>query len=304
VNTARLARRVTPLWIGVVACLGGTDHESLGDQAFAESEFGQALVEYRLALRQSAPDGALRSKAALAALHADDLVAAAEEYQAMAVEASDRATEAADALERVARIALERGDRAALEAALAGAQAIAEGRALGQFARELAKGFGEAPRSPDALPVLLVAAAAAPDAAQQDSLMFVYASVLRRLGRCAPAVEVFESLIRRRRNPSLVEDARTGGAACALRIGRIEQERGFPEEAAQWFVRAAAVGGDNALGREGFVLLGDVRLALGQYADALAAYERAILGMRVTDSLYVVVVDRINAIANAGTVFR
>jgi tetratricopeptide (TPR) repeat protein len=134
--------------------------------------------------------------------------------------------------------------------------------------------------------------------------MFVYASVLRRLGRCAPAVDVFQSLIRRRRNPSLVEEARTGGAACALRVGRIDQERGFPEEAAQWFLRAASVGGDTPLGREGYVLLGDVRLALGEYAEALAAYERAILGMNVADSLYQVVVDRINAIANAGTVFR
>lgn len=290
--------------LALTACFAGPDHESLGDQAYAVGEFAGALVEYRLALRQEAPNDILRAKAAQSAYNASDLVAAAEEFRALAVEAPDRATEAADGLELVARAAIDQGDRLALETAVAGFEEVSEGRALGGFALELAGTLGESPRSPDALPVLLFAAAAAPDAAQQDSLMFEYASVLRRLERCNQAVPVYESLVRRQRRRVLTQQARREGVTCALRVGTSELDRGVPQQAAEWFVRAASIGGDTNFGRQGYVRLGDVRLALGEYDQALAAYERAILGLSQADSLYRVVSDRINAIANAETVFR
>ena len=83
----------------LTACFAGPDHESLGDQAYATGEFAGALVEYRLALRQEAPNDVLRAKAAQSAYNGNDLVAAAEEFQALAVEAPHRATEAADGSE-------------------------------------------------------------------------------------------------------------------------------------------------------------------------------------------------------------
>lgn len=294
--------RVLPLLLAA-ACFGA-DHEERGDRAYTDDEFTVALTEYRLALRQAAPDAELRAKAAMAALHAGDLSAAAEEYGAMAEENDSRVAEAADGLERVARTALNDGDRAALEAALVGFQRVAEGRAIGSFARELAGGLGDAPRSQEALQVLLYAAAAAPDAGQQDSLMFVYGSVLRRLGRCEAAADVFESLARRQRQPALVDQAQVAGASCALRVGQSEMSRGAPQAAEEWFQRAARIGGDNLYGREGYLRLGDVRLTLGEYDAALAAYERAALGLSPSDSLYQVVADRINAIGSAGTSFR
>lgn len=302
-RTSLSAGRMLALVV-LLSCFGGDDHEARGDRAYADGEFAVALTEYRLALRQAAPDAGLRAKAAMAALHTGDLQAAAEEYRAMAEETDDRVAEAADGLERVARTALNDGDRAALEAALAGFQAVAEGRAIGSFARELAGGLGEAPRSQDALQVLLYAAAAAPDAGQQDSLMFVYGSVLRRLGRCEAAADVFESLARRQRQPTLVGQAQIAGASCALRVGQNEVSRGAPQAAEEWFQRAARIGGDNIYGREGYLRLGDVRLTLGQYESALAAYERAALGLQPSDSLYQVVADRINALGAAGTRFR
>lgn len=280
------------------------DHESLGDQAYASGEFSNALVEYRLALRQEAPNAVLRAKAGQAAYNSGDLLAAAEEFVAMAIEDAGRVAEATDGLELVARAAVEQGDRSALEAAVAGIEQVANRRAQGEFARELARGLGDEPRTQEALPVLVLAAATAPDAARQDSLMYVYASVLRRLERCEEAVPVYESLVRRQRQPELVRAARDGGARCALRVGAGALDRGVPQQAETWFVRAANVGGDTTYGRQGYVRLGDVRLALGNYEEALAAYERAILGLGVTDSLYRVVSERINAIADAETVFR
>ena len=65
--------------LALTACFAGPDHESLGDQAYAVGEFAGALVEYRLALRQEAPNDILRAKAAQSAYNASDLVAAAEE---------------------------------------------------------------------------------------------------------------------------------------------------------------------------------------------------------------------------------
>jgi tetratricopeptide (TPR) repeat protein len=296
------------LWVAVLlaGCAGAAaDHEKLGDRDYAERHFSDALVEYGLAIKQGATPR-LRAKAGAAALHAEDLVAAAEQYRKLAEEGkAAHVTEAADGLERVARAAVAADDRGALQAALAGLQAVAAGRALGPFAYQLVRSLGSDPRSPDALSVLRYAAAGAPDAGHQDSLMFVYASALFRAGHCDDAVPIFEGVVRRQREPTVVPLAQAALGRCTLALGRQALDAGQAQQAEQWF-REAAAGGDehDAVARAAYIGLGDVLFARGALTEAAEAYQRVLAGATPGDSLAQIAAQKLNLVANAGTVIH
>lgn len=278
-----------------------TDHEILGDRAYAEGRFGDALVEYRLALAQGSTGPGLRMKAGQAALHVGDLLGAASEYAALGRQggAEQLVRVATEGLVRVADRALEDRNQEALAAALTSLHEIAPGRALGGFAHQLVRGVGQVPQSSDALSFLLYAAAGAPDARTLDSLMFAYAVVLRRMDRCDEAISLFESLLRRRREPAVVSEAENGLALCALSLGRDALDRNAPTEAAEWFRRAATGGGESAAARAAYVGLGDVHFALGDYRAAAEAYFRAMEGAALGDSIAGQAVERLNRLGRA-----
>ncbi len=203
------------------ACtISAADHEVLGDRAYADGEYANALVEYRLALLQEVPDPGLRQKAGAAALRARNLHAAVEEYLALArAGGPDAASLAADGFDRVARFAVESGNQSALAAALSALEQVAPDRSIGEYALQLAREMGGGGSPAEVLSILLHAAAAAPDARLQDSLMFSYAEALRRQQRCAEAIPVLEGLLRRRRDPRILPRARAELAQCALLLG-------------------------------------------------------------------------------------
>ena len=204
---------------------------------------------------------------------------------------------AADGLVRVANAAIERGNQLALAAAIEGLQTVAPGRALGTFAGQVAAVLGDVAQTPEALNVLMYAAAAAPDAQSQDSLMFAYGTLLRRLGRCQKAALVLESLVRRQRDDAVVRGARTGLVQCALRIGRAALDRGQPSVAEEWFQLAATRGGSGADTRAAYLGLGDVRFARGDVMGAIEAFEQARAGLRPGDAMYQRVAERLNRLA-------
>lgn len=283
-------------------CVGAAaNHETVADEAYAEGRFADALVEYRLALTAQGSSADLHVKAAAAAMHVGDLQAAVEEFVGLAEhDGTSRVEQAADGLARVADAAIERKDQIALAQALEGLQAVAPGRALGAFAPQVAASLGDLARSPEALSVLMYAAAAAPDARGQDSAMYAYGSLLRRLGRCREATQVLESLVRRQRDRQVTNGARAGLIACALFLGRSALDNGEPSAAEQWYELAATRGGETPEGRMAYLGLGDVRFALGDIAGAVDAYEQARAGLAPGDSVYAIVGERLNVIAAAG----
>jgi len=286
--------------LGGVACTpSAADHETLGDRAYAGADHAAALTEYRLAVVQSqGPAARLRAKAAAAALRAGDLLGAAQEYGLLARADGQRLDEAADGLERVARAAAAAGDRPALRAAVNLLRELDTGRSLGPYASLLAAAEG---LGAEDLPLLPVAAANAPDARQQDSLMFVYGQALARTGRCEHAVTVFEALARRARIP--VEDRATASAAlCALRVARVHFDASRYDPAEQWFRKAVTLGEGATAGRAAYLGLGDVLQARGDLIGAANAWERVIAGAAPGDSLAEAARRRLNAIASPGTV--
>ena len=287
-----------------LACCVGTaaEHEALGDRAYAERGFADALVEYRLYLTRDPGSQVVRAKAAAAALNAGELIVAAEEYIALAIGGDDESTaEAADGLERVVQAAADVGDRAALAAAVEGLRQIAPGRALGRFARQLASGLGEGPPSDEKLLVLFYAAADAPDARTQDSLMYAYATGLRQLGRCESAIPVYESLMRRGLEPRVVDLSRGGLGYCALRLGQYAHGEGLPLTAEEWFTLAVTRAGNTEYGRAAYLGLGDVLFGRGELIGAAVAYESALMGGVPGDSISTIAVAKLEMVRRAGT---
>ncbi|UCD24229.1 MAG: tetratricopeptide repeat protein, partial [Gemmatimonadota bacterium] len=289
--------------VGITSCVGAAaEHEALGDRAYAAREYAGALVEYRLYLSRDPGSQEVRAKAAAAALNAGELVVAAEEYIALAIGGDDESTaEAADGLERVVQAAADVGDQAALAAAVEGLRQIAPGRALGRFARQLASGLGEGPPSEEKLLVLFYAAADAPDARAQDSLMYAYATGLRRLGRCEEAIPVYESLMRRGLEPQVVERSRGGLGYCALRLGQNARDQGLPLTAEEWFTLAVTRAGNTEHGRAAWLGLGDVLYGRGDLIGAATAYESALEGGVPGDSISTVAVAKLDMVRRAGT---
>ncbi len=288
--------------MAVTACGGSAaDHRVLGDRAYVDGHFDEALAEYRLALRQRTPNATLRAKAAAAAVRIGELKPAIEEYIALAREDEKRATEAADGLERVARLALAGNDLVALRLAIGAIRDLGVHRAVsGTFALALLENAEPA----GAVDLLPLAAAAASDTRAQDSLMYEYGTVLRRTGRCEQALPVLESLARRRRVISLAEGAARDAASCALTLGRRALNRNAPTVAEEWFRRAVTHGGDTPVGRAAYVGLGDVMFARGEFEGAVEAFQRAMADAPAGDSIAAVARERLNLIGSAGTVFR
>jgi tetratricopeptide (TPR) repeat protein len=301
-----MRRRSALLWVALVGACGGVaaDHEVEGDRAYANRQFQDALVEYRLALRQRTESNpALRAKAGAAALHAGDLGAAAAEYDSLAREGgADRVTEAADGLERVARAAADADDRGALSAALLGLREIDARRVLGPLAIELAAAVSGEGQPGEALRVLPYAAAGASDARRQDSLLYAYGIALSRAGRCADAIDVFEGVTRRQREGAVVTPARRALERCGLQLGRDALGAAQFDQAEQWFRMAAAGAEQDEVHRAAYIGLGDVLLARGELVAAAEAFQRSLAGAEAGDSLAQVAAERLNALGSGGVI--
>jgi len=300
VTAARALTAVAGLALGLAACArSAADHETLGDRAYVGESHAAALTEYRLAILQGqGPAARLRAKAAAAALRSGDLLGAAQEFGLLARADGQRLDEAADGLERVARAAVEAGDRAALRTAVGLLRDLETGRSLGAYASRLA---AEADDGGVDLALLPVAAANAPDARQQDSLMFAYAQTMARTGRCEQAVGVFEAVARRAR-VAVQERAAAGAALCALRVARSHLDAARHDASEQWFRRAVTLGEGTSAGRAAYLGLGDVLRARGDLFGAVNAWERVLARAAPGDSLAEGARARLNAIADAGTV--
>lgn len=276
------------------------DHETLGDRAYAVLDFAGALVEYRLEIVQDEDDKILRAKAGTAALRAGDLLAAAEEFSAL-VELDDEDIDGAEGLARVASASVLEGNREALNVALNALFVVREDRVHREFAAEMAAGLDISAQPARLLQLLPAAAATAANPGVSDSLVYQYARIMVRARNCAGAVAVFESLVRRDRNPEVAGRAAIDLARCALASGNRELSGGHPREAVDWFERAIIGGGGSPYAAAAYVGLGDALFAQGDFGGAFEAYLGVLDLADPDDRLYRQAITRLNDIGNAGS---
>lgn len=281
------------LWTG---CGSAGDHERLGDEAYGQSRYAQALAEYRQALAED-PDARIWAKAGAAALRTGDLEQASDAYLRLAAEDPSRVEEAAEGLESVARAAERAGDGKRLQTAVVGLGAIAPDRSIGRYALELIRRPGA--EATDLVAVLPGAIAVAPDPETVDSLLVVYGAALRETTGCGEALPVFQAGLRRTKVAALRARAEEGVAACSLWLGLRSEAGGMAEDAALWFAAAIRVDSNTTVGRRALVGYGDARLRLGDTLGGAMAYQTVVADAVQTDSIYRMALDRLAALREA-----
>jgi tetratricopeptide (TPR) repeat protein len=257
------------------ACVRGTDHERLGDRRYAERSWPDALAEYRLAVRKSPATSQLRAKLAMAAFHAQALGDAAQAWRDISKSDPGTRDEASEGLIRTALAAVEARDVAAVRLAVDGLREIAPAR-LAELGSGLLVVLEDPPRPEDT--DLVLAAAAASQGAQADSLVAAWADASSRSGRCDLAARAYDALRRRNRTPAITRTARRGLAGCQVESGRAALAAGQLDLAEQKFRAAIEIGVPDSTVRTAWLLIGDARWAAGDTATAIDSYRKAMLG--------------------------
>lgn len=282
---------------GAAGCaFAAADHERLGDRAYREGRFSQAMAEYRAAQKSG---GRARTWAKLgsAALHERDLSAAIEAYAQLAAADASRSAEAAAGLERVAHLAERSGEGSTvhLAAAVRALREIAPGRPLGRFALAPSRGLAAS----EALGMLPAAVASAASARAVDSLLLALGAAQRVTTDCESASQTLRTVLRRTRDNGVRRTATQGVGVCALQLGLDALTTGHPETAEPWFEEAVTAAGASPLGWRASVGLGDARLGQGDILGAALAYQSVLSATGVPDSLIKLATEKLNALGAA-----
>lgn len=289
----RLRRAQVTVLVLLGGCGGTGDREQLGDRAYGESRYAQALAEYRRVLERD-PDARVWAKAGGAALRTGNLEVASDAYLRLAAEDPTRVEEAAEGLEAVARAAERAGDSKRLQAAVVGMGAIAPDRSIGRYALELIRRPGA--EATDLVGVLPAAIAVAPDPETVDSLLVVYGAALRETSGCGEALGAFQAGFRRTKVPALRNRAEEGVAACSVWMGLRSEAMDKPEDAELWFASAIRIDSNTTVGRRALVGYGDAQLRLGDTLAGAMAYQAVTSDATQTDSIHVMALDRLEAL--------
>jgi len=276
----------------LVACGGPSDRERLGDQAYGQAHYAEALARYTSILG-SKPDPRVYAKAGAAALHSGELDKASDAYIHLAAEDPTRAQEAAEGLDAVARAAERKPDSAALRRALVGLQAIAPERLVGPYALLLASRPGV--DIAELVALLPGAIAAAPDPRAVDSLLTLYGAALQSSAGCGQALLQFRAVLRRSADSSVRAKARTGVAGCAFTLGQRADSQGKFLDAALWFAEAARADSVSPVGRRASLRSAEARLEQGDTIGAAIGFQ-SVLSAGASDSAGQVAVARLRSI--------
>ena len=247
--------------VALGACSAAGDRERLGDEAYGQARYEEALTEYRAVLGGH-PDARLWAKTGAAALHAGKLREASDAYVGLAAADPTRSEEAAEGLETVARAAEHAADTASLGPALDGLRTVAPDRMTGHYAVLLAE-------RPDAdntdLAALLPGAiAAAGDPATVDSLLARYAAALQATAGCGQALLQFRTILRRTQDGGIRARARASAADCGYALGLRAE--------------AARLDSSTVTGRRPLLHYGEARLTQGDTLMAALAFQAAAPG--------------------------
>jgi tetratricopeptide (TPR) repeat protein len=269
--------RVWPLLLVLGSALGcvasAADHEGLGDAAYRGGDYATALQEYE-AVPKDHRNAGLWAKLGAAALGASQYHDAAEAYEHLAAADGNRKSEAARGLVQVAQAADHDDNSAALEDVVEALRRLAPERVSQKYTLALVRGgrLGQA----EAAGLGPLALAAAGDASTVDQMLVQYGAALQGTTACADAVPVYQTALRRARDPALRRRAADGLAACSVQLGQEALDVGHPDVAAGWFARVTRDDTTSVRGRRALLGLGDARVAQGDLLGATFAYQSAM----------------------------
>jgi hypothetical protein len=272
---------------------GRPDRERLGDAAWHEARWTDAMTNYQAA--GDAPR--ITAKYAEAALQAGSLSESADAWTRLGTTAPERAAEAAAGLARVADLAEQDGRPAAITAAVLGLRQIAPTWPVGRMAGRISRIDDLLPAQVvDAVPALL---AASPDRPVADSLLLTLGRAERVLGACDRAVPVLDGVVRRESGAALGDSATHVAGACELILGLAALQGNHPGDAERWLDHAAQRLPDGVIGRRALVGYGDARAQQGDSVGARGAWHAVALGPGAPDSVTQLALLRLAELAPA-----
>jgi tetratricopeptide (TPR) repeat protein len=290
-----VAARAAVLWMVAglaVGCGGSGGHERLGDRAYGERRYPDALAEYRSAAK-GRHRAALWAKLGAAALHAGELRESADAYLRLAGDDLTRADEAAEGLEGVARAAERAGNTDVLLEVVTSLEALAPGRAAARYALVLAQ--RPDPDTAELVALLPGALAAATSPETVDSLLTLYGRSLEATAGCGQALLQYRAVLRRSHDSTMREPARRGAADCAYTLGTRADSAGRLDDAALWFAESARVDSTSATGRRALLRYAEARLTQGDTLAAALAFQTVVSGGAV-DSMGTTAAGRLAAL--------
>jgi hypothetical protein len=266
---------------------GGPDNERLGDKAWHDGRWNDAMAFYRAAPSSSR----VLAKLADAAFLAGSLGVAAEAWTRLGVEEPDRAAEAASGLARTAAAAERDNSPRALVLAIAGLRKLEPGWPLGRLSLRLAHEPG--PFDSLAMSVIPAALAAAPGRTAADSLILALGRAQRVAGDCRRAIQTLQSAGRRSGGTTTRDSAMSEMGWCELALGLRALTADHPAEAESWLDRVAHRDPLGAVGRRAMVGYGDARLAQGDIPAATLAWQTVAAAPVAPDSITVLALERL-----------
>lgn len=287
-------KRIGVALIFLTACRSaGSDSERLGDTAGHDGRWVDAIISYRAAT----PSPRVTAKLADAAFLADSLVAAAEAWTRLGLDAPDRAGEAASGLARTAVAAERDDDPRALVVAIAGLRQLEPGWPLGRLSLRLAHDPG--PFDSLARFVIPAALAATPGRMAAGSLLLALGRAQRAAGDCQHAVPTLESAAHRGGNAGTHDSVMNELGVCELALGLRALGSHLPAEAEPWLDRVAHRDPLGRVGRRAMVGFGDARLAQGDLPEATLAWQAVAAAPVPSDSITALALERLR-LGNSG----
>jgi tetratricopeptide (TPR) repeat protein len=257
------------------ACRDGAGSLARGHALWADSSYGAALAEYRLAFSQDDDDP---EKAALVA-HAY----AVDGQLDRARMAWDRALRSAPSYEgqavfdflSLARRSMVRGDLHGVARAVEAAVAVRPGAWPEDLAGPLARyyaGSGERERAVEFYELALVRAE--PDSSA--TIMLELGRLREELGQCEEALPYFESYVRQGSRDDLVSEARWRRGNCSFEMATRAHEAGQLTAALDLLETVTEHGVPENVQDQAWFLRGEILFAVGDPEAALEAYRRVL----------------------------
>jgi tetratricopeptide (TPR) repeat protein len=258
----------------LLGCSSGEDALLRGDSFWADSNYTQALAEYRLAASQSGGDPEIRARVAHAYLMTGQFERGRREYEELVQQAPAYADQAIFDFLTIARTSMARSDRFGTARAAEAALALRPGLDLDEMAVPLARYYASIGDVDRALE--FYNRAIGRGRSGDTALLFELASLIEQNGKCVDALPYFRVFLEQSRSRDSTTEARWRMGTCGVERGRQAMAANDPQRALQLFDVTLEVAAPPHLLEQTWLERGEALLALGRQEEALSAFERVL----------------------------
>lgn len=268
------------LAVFAVACAtSGCSHPestvARGDQLWADSNYTEALAEYRLSLKRRPASDELLARVAHGYAEIGELARARQYYTQLVGRSPGYTDQAVFDFLTLARKAHDRSDRYGMAGAVEAALALRPGLPVSDMAAGLARYYSSTGNPAKALEYYERAMAAAP-ADSVAGLMFEMATVHEARGECPQAMTMFTAFRARTEDPEQSDQARWHIGTCAWDLARKAEQAGDTSGALRYIATVTDLGAPQNILDQVWFERGELLLAQGRGPEALEAYQRSL----------------------------